>query len=368
MGKYLRLILVVAGFAAFIIAGCSSGTPAIVQDDGPSESLNNEESPDSAESVPEAQENAVIESASQVVRDESDTLATEGSQSVVAEVALSDEEAVVALQALGFYNYTADELQDQLVVDRARMAEIEEFIVDCMRLQGFSYFPSDPSISLQLWSGFEHQFGTQLWAERYGFGLTTLSFLQHEVEEPLVGAPEALQPQVGNEDSAEAQYIESLGEEGRSAYFAALYDNEDACDPAARQTVPEFEETGRIDVNEFDLLDLRSRVVAAPEYVRAEREASECLSTAGYEVENEDQAKALVEDEVFKSGFGNDAHLVYGVDSVTLSPEGAEALHELQTFEREVAAAMWDCGAMSRQLNAVAEGIALRLVSEQVAG
>ncbi|MCP3892235.1 MAG: hypothetical protein GY702_25695 [Desulfobulbaceae bacterium] len=280
---------------------------------------------------------------------------------------MSDEEAKVAVQALGFYNWSADQLANKLDADRARLVLVNDRIQECMAGEGFSYFPPDPDVALQQWSGFEHQYGTRLWAERYGLGVTTLRFVQEALPEGLVGAPQALPPVEADEDSQQARYLESLGEDGRESYYDALYISEDACQEQAYGAVPEYEDTENLDFSEIDIQDLRERTLASDAYVMAADAAIRCVIAEGYDVASEEQAFASVSQRVVDSGFESPTYVDYDATALGLTLEGIALLGSLQAYELDLATALWECGATSRQLNIVAGEIALELLVEVIA-
>lgn len=294
--------------------------------------------------------------------DETDDLAGLSEPSSVEE--LSEQEAAVLLQAIGFYNFSADELQDELERLRTWQVLLNDQISECMASEGFTYIHLEATEAFQLMSGFEYQMGTKKWSERYGLGITTLDFLQESLPQNLIGTPVTLPVIEASETSPEAQYLQQLGDEGRSEYETALNGGPDSCTAAAVADNPEREGLGSVQFDTIDLADLKARSLASPEFSEARDKAFRCVQEAGYDVISEGDARTQLVELVIESGFEGPTYVNYDVDPPLLTTAGEELLASLQQHELELAEALWSCGAMDRQLNSVVEKVAIELYVE----
>ncbi len=274
---------------------------------------------------------------------------------------LSEQEAAILLQAMEFYNFSADEMQDELERLRTWQIQLNDQISECMAAEGFNYIHREATEAFQLMSGFEYQMGTEKWSERYGLGITTLNFVQESLPQNLVGTPVTLPVLEASETSPEALYLQQLGEEGRAEYEKALLGGPDSCNAKAAADNPEQESVGAIQFDTFDLADLKARSLASPEYSEARDSAFRCVQESGYDVISESDARRQLVEFVIESGFEGPDSVNYDVDPPQLSTTGEELLASLQQHELEMAAALWSCGAMDRQLNSVVEKVAIDL-------
>lgn len=111
------------------------------------------------------------------------------------------------------------------IIDDQRKAN--ELIVVCMAEQGFEYIPDNPDqmISFESTDSEGLEWGSQEWAAKYGFGVTTQRWQQSVVGPELVGmADDQYQGQEYVDPNAE--YMESLSEAEQMAFQEALWGND----------------------------------------------------------------------------------------------------------------------------------------------
>ncbi len=284
------------------------------------------------------------------------------------------------------FDYESEEGQAQIIADQ-RAAN--ERIVACMAAQGFEYIPENPEdfISFDATSPDGIEYDSREWVEKYGFGVTTQRWPQDAVGPDLVGYDN---DQAGREYVDPNQdYVESLSEPEREAYFAALYgddpgyewdeslseeENQAAVDDFYADYVPTgcqneaytSGEQGKINqfYQEFgdELSNLYEQIQQDPRFVEAQNEVKSCVEGKGLTYVTEEEIYQLWEDDL------NDIesnHVVYpGMDLTeedfnTMTPDELDAIYnqpitiddagkakiaELQADEIALAIVFDDCG------------------------
>ncbi len=261
----------------------------------------------------------------------------------------------------------------------AQEREIQELTVECMAALGFEYQPIEQpgGFGFNPYEELDVEWGTREFAEQYGLGM--LTFFEEEQE---MFAEESADDFVDpNQD-----YVESLSDSERDAYYSALYGaspeiDESLSEEEINEIFEDFVPTGceseaRAEVygpgffgdgaqseamQEFNDLqqDLYERVEADPRVVEVQAAWQACMSEAGHDFADEqDMYESLNErmnefDET-QSFPGED---LTPAEFEAMSEEELEALYsqppefdrelldELQALEIEVAVANFDCGA-----------------------
>lgn len=266
----------------------------------------------------------------------------------------------------------------------AQEREIQELTVDCMVALGFEYQPIEQSggFSFDPYAELDVEWGTREFAEQYGLGMSTF-FEQEQEMFASDGGDEFVDP---NQD-----YVESLSDSERDAYYLALYGespeiDESLSDEEMNEIFEDFVPTGceseaRAEVygpgffgggaqsdamQEFNDLqqDLYERIEADPRVVEAQSEWQACMSEAGHDFSDEqDMWESLNErmNEVYESQSFPGQDLTEA-EFEAMSEDELEALYstppefdrelldEIQAFEIDVAVANFDCGAGSMRL------------------
>lgn len=289
-------------------------------------------------------------------------LEPEAVQPAAPDIELSEDEVAVALQALGFYNFTEEELAEELVSDRDRMRLTEGFVAQCMAEAGFTYLPRDPEWVLQQQTGFDHQFGTREWSQSYGFGLSTLSFEQSELPPGLIGSPTPLNTPPSAEanaiETANALYLNTLDQARLAEHDERLWRADDSCEAQANVKFPEFANTDNVDFSTIDLDELRQRTLRSSVYLAVVDEVRQCVNDAGFEHGSYDEALTHMNERLVDA---IEEEYIFG-DVLSLTSAGFDALRGVQAEELALADAIWTCGGADRQLNEIAQPIALELL------
>lgn len=198
--------------------------------------------------------------------------------------------------AMGYADF--DEAEQGAMQERfvAEERERQEIIAECMREQGFEYTAQDPSQFMgfesgDMFDGLEP--GTREFAERFGYGNSTT------IEQQMSQSVDQ-----GYEDPNQ-EYVESLPESGRAAFYEALHGEQPEYDPTSEDGGEEamvwepsgcegeaYEATGNgfgagltdEDQQDFQELmtDLYERVEADPRIASANEEWAACMGEAGY--------------------------------------------------------------------------------------
>ncbi len=293
------------------------------------------------------------------------------------------------LQAfLGIENvdYESEEGQAQLIAEQ-RVAN--EKIVACMAAQGFEYIPENPEdyISFDAASPDGIAYDSREWVEKYGFGVTTQRWPQEALGPDLVGYDDE---QVGQEYvDPNAEYVESLSEPEREAFYAALYGDdpgyewdeslsEEENQEAVDAYYLDYEPTGcqneaynsgdQAKISQFyqefgdELNSLYEQIQQDPRYVEAQDAVKSCVEDKGLTYLGDDQIYQLWEDDLndiemnhvvypgndlteedFNTMTPEELDAVYN-QPITIDEEGKTKLAALQTEELALAVAVDDCG------------------------
>ncbi len=258
----------------------------------------------------------------------------------------------------------------------------QEKVVECMRAQGFEHKAQDPS----QYSFFEEadglEYGSREWVEKYGFGATTQSFSQSQLGDGLVGYDDSGNAEREFEDPND-EYVSSLGEAEREAYYAALYGNEPDIDmeSLSEEEIDEFFENFQPDgcdaearedddqyafYNDFsdELQEMYEAIQADPRVIEAEAKIAACVSDKGLVYVSQEEVYeyfyAKIEP-MQASLYNNFEDPAADLDFETMSEEEIEAFYEaipepqlsdedkallgeIQAEEIELALAVTDCG------------------------
>ncbi len=245
------------------------------------------------------------------------------------------------------------------LLDAQDVRDLEEAIGTCMRAEGFEYYPEpiDAGVTVGPVSVEGVEYGSDEWTARYGFGISTQRY------DPLLsnGALEGIPGGVGAalvENRNEA-YVESLPASGQAAYQAAL----DGTPPDTRERTAEEEQrlyAGScegiavaavapvvllIDSLMNQLAEIGARYVAHPVVVQEAGRVERCVAEAGYDPMTELAAQMAISDRL---GREVDSSIEWS-NPPTLSPDGIEALKDIQELEVEWAQALAACGGLSYQ-------------------
>ncbi len=191
--------------------------------------------------------------------------------------------------------------------------EINEQVVACMAAEGFEYIPQDHGDMIVFGEDAGPDglvWGSDEWVAKYGFGISTQAFPQEIVGPELVGMDESMY--MGEEDHQDPNedYVNSLSEADREAFYETLYGNdpgpdieEGMSDEEMEEAIAEWEENREFtgceekawaDSNfgggqdafyrEFgdDMEDMWEGIESHPKIVEAERGIAECVSDKGY--------------------------------------------------------------------------------------
>ena len=302
------------------------------------------------------------------------------------------ESSVAASSPLGEFLGQPDFLDDPEAA-QAQFAEEErerqDVIAQCMQRQGFEYTPVDYSQFDTFDEAFD-DWGSDEWVAEWGFGITTQRFSQQQVGANLKGWDDSQFSEAEAEFVDPNQdYVESLSDAERDAYYEALYGGDDAF-PAFDESLSDEEIEEQMDgfefepqgcegeayssdtTNEFyiefedELEDMYERMQADPRIEERNAEIASCVADKGHDYTTMDDVYERFEEDLqamdpFMNGFEPD----FGVteeemaemsddeleelfseapDMPELSDEDKAKLGELQSEEIELAVAVNECG------------------------
>lgn len=307
--------------------------------------------------------------------------------------------------------------------------EAQEAIATCMVAEGFEYIPIDVGAQeIFFQEQFEEglEWGSDEWIAKYGFGVSTQRFSQSQVGPDLVGNT---WNDFGGEDEMPVDpnqaYLETLGENERSAYEAALWGDPDS------YPVPVWEEEGREPSDEemdaffadyeenyvpsgcqniayeeiynggafggegqqdFDevfgeaLEEMYERMESHPEVIAYRDDVQACVEEQGLTYLTEEDAYEFFENELEAAGLGWDAtgdpfegidtsdftdedfeRIYREFENQPMAPEKLEALAEVQTSEIAAAVAANDCGGGWKNEQAALHSVRIQLEEEFLA-
>lgn len=244
---------------------------------------------------------------------------------------------------------------------------INESIQECMTAEGFEWQPSAASGSLfggaDAFDGLDPE--SREWAERYGFGVSTLLFAQEDVGPNLVGNNFGTGPE--GEEDPNAAYLQGLSESDRIAYDEALFGEntfdfgDDVSDEelAAAQADAMLNPTGCLPTAQNEIFG--TGLFAAVEEFGPEIDALfDSVFDDSRVAELEDQMRTCVQDDgieyvspndVYDHFFAQtqdfiDAQVAFSSpdDGPVLTDEQIAKLGDVQRDEVSLAVAMFDCG------------------------
>jgi hypothetical protein len=244
-------------------------------------------------------------------------------------------------------------------------------MVGCMAQQGFEWQPPAglTSETVGFNGGGRGLDPDRDWVSVYGFGISTQTFEAEDIDPALVGMGSGDPPRGSNDDMAasgdvdvsedpNAEYIASLSEGGRDAYFASLSDCQDEAAVEADRAI-----RNEAFVEQFgdDIADLFQQAETAPEVVEVEGEMMDCLAEEGYRFSTFqdmlDSVSLEVQElsvEVYNPGGASDeaegAEVSGGAGRRSLTDEQNARLADIQQREVEMALAALECDASQERV------------------
>lgn len=334
-----------------------------------------------------------------------------GSENDTTQSAASNGESPLA-DSLGLPSWNFNEEESE-----ARYAEAQRqrqaLIATCMKARGFEYTPVDYSQFVSFSSvDSENERGSDEWIAKHGFGISTQQFAQSSVGPDLVGfddeRPGPMMTDLQTDPNQE--YVESLSESDRDAYYAALHGsmptlapddpdfedsmedffaNSDACNMVAQRESDLFdiEKMRRIEDEFGDELDeLYDRLESHPKIVAHNKEVSSCVAEAGLSFTSMEQAREQINSKLNaidnNRSFGRDPFAEAGLDPEKmsqdqideffremqrLSPQSRAALADIQAEEIALAKAVSSCGGGEGDTRALYDEVRLELENDFVA-
>ncbi|VAV91253.1 hypothetical protein MNBD_ACTINO02-1592 [hydrothermal vent metagenome] len=245
------------------------------------------------------------------------------------------------------------------LLDAQDARDLEEAIGTCMRAEGFEYYPEpiDAGVTVGPVSVEGVEYGSDEWTVRYGFGISTQRYDPLLSNGTLGGIPGGVGA-VPTENRNGA-YVENLPASGQAAYQAAL----DGTPLDTRERTAEEEERSYarscegtavasvapavllIDSLMNELAEIGSRYVAHPVVIQEAARVERCVAEAGYDPMTEISARTTISNRLGQEVESR----IEGSDPPMLSPDGIEALKEIQELEVEWAQALEACGGLSYQ-------------------
>ena len=302
--------------------------------------------------------------------------------------------------------------------------EVQEQIASCMREQGFEYTPIDTNAQRAFFEQVEDEFewGSEEWTEKWGFGVTTQRFSQGQVGPDLVGHNWDQINEEGPPDPNQ-DYVESLSDVERDAYYEALYGGQDdfpvpiweeegrepteeemiafdeefsqnyvptGCEPVAYEEI--YNVGDQAQYERFDeefgeaLMELETRFESHPDVIAHRADVQACVEEKGLEFITEQDAYEFFETELNAAGLGwmDEPDPFEGIDTTDftdedyervyeefqqqpLSDEKLAALAELQQLEIDTAVAVFECGGGWQQEQLVLAEVRIELEEEFLA-
>ncbi len=251
-------------------------------------------------------------------------------------------------------DFTDQEAQEE---DFARMeAEAEIETAECMQNLGFEYKPSDSS-SMMVFGGpgDELPYFSDEWIAKYGFGISTQRFPQSMVGPNLVGFDdEEMSMQDDDFEDPNQEYVETLSETAREAYYLALWGESPEFDPSIQSDeemealMEDFEPSGCYNLAREELFNrggnglyeafgdqldqMYERAEADPRVVDFRTKVSRCVADKGLDYGNEGMRDLF---ERFESELGTigqntfqDPFEAAGINPDDMTPEEMEAFFE----------------------------------------
>lgn len=264
--------------------------------------------------------------------------------------------------------------------ERAR----QEIIAECMGEQGFEYTPVDQSQFMAV-SAEAEEWGSEEWVAKWGFGITTQYFSQDQVGPDLIGFDESrFETEAEEFVDPNQDYVESLSESERDAYFEALH-GQDPLEGMMDESLSEEEMEAQMEDFRWEpqgcegeayaennnsmsfymdfqdeMQEMQERIESDPRVVERRRQISDCVADKGHEYESMeklyerfyadleelsasiDHGEPPMISEEEAAGMSQ-AELRELYSPPELSDEAKAELAELQAEELDLAAAVTDC-------------------------
>jgi len=233
--------------------------------------------------------------------------------------------------------------------------QVEEKIAACMIEQGFEYTPFNPGQIPTFDNEVDRE--TREYAEENGFGIATGMGEMREMSDPTNQPPDP-----------NREYVDSLSEGERDAYFAALFGPEFDREPELDENgEPDFEamvmrepagcqgegNEARASQGQMmmtlmpSLMELESNFNADTRIVALNKDWSACMAEAGFDYAEPSDIFEDVFNRMFAttavSGSAEGSSATFGPADGPLDAEGQAELDAVADYERSVAVANFDC-------------------------
>ncbi len=251
---------------------------------------------------------------------------------------------------------------------QAQQLATNEKIQSCMTAEGFEWQPGAESSMMfggaEMFDGLDPE--SLEWAERFGFGVSTLAFPQEQVGPGLVGLNLGSVDEEAEDPNAD--YLAALSESDAAAYNKALYGDDSALSDMEEMTEEEIQSAQEEMMlnpsgcmaeaqNELfggglmkafvefgpDLQKLNEEIFEDPRIATLEQEVEVCVTDQGLEyVPQKDVFTHFGQKMAPLMGAGGFGGLTAG-DAPELTDEEKTLLGEIQTEEVELAVAVHGC-------------------------
>ncbi len=275
---------------------------------------------------------------------------------------------------------------------QAQQQEVNEQVVACMAAEGFEYVPPDQGgfVVFGDEAGADGLvWGSDEWVAKYGFGISTQAFPQEIVGPELVGMDDSMFMGEDDFQDPNQDYVESLSDADREAYYAALHGDdpgpdftEGMTDEEMEAAVEEWEQNREITgceekawqessvfggqdafYREFgdEMEALWESIGSDPRIVAAEKDTSECVAEKGYTYTTMDdvyqqldermqplynmaysEPEIMPSEDEMASMSEEELNEIFGPQE--LSAEAKSELAEIQADEIGLAVAVNECG------------------------
>lgn len=298
------------------------------------------------------------------------------------------ESPLVEFAGEGFAVSADTEAGQEQVAEQLR--QVNEQVVECMAAEGWEFIPDDDTdmVFFEDVGGDGLEWGSREWTERYGFGISTQMLPQESVGPELIGYNDSTSGDFDDDYvDPNADYVESLSEPDREAYYRDLYGEDDGpditedmteeemdaafdewaesrvvsgCYPAAEEAVYSAEESFYAAFGD-EMDDMWEQISNDARIAQAAAEVQACVADDGLEYTTIDDAvteiserSSAIEQRLWSSmpqptedemALMTDAELDDLFRTPTeLSAQDKSALAEIQADEIALAIAVYDCG------------------------
>ncbi len=220
-----------------------------------------------------------------------------------------------------------DEVEREVAIASAR----EDVIAACMQRDGFEYHAIAQDFVASVIEDPDRPRGTPKWRDRYGFGITTLSFEQSEVGPEGIGFDPGwvLRPP----HNPNGAIYNGLSEADRTKYDESY----DSCVKSAADAVPDPVRDVREPLAaELEMLDESVRALST--YAQLRAEFTGCLSEPGLAFEGLESIEQHITAAATEAGL---------FDEEPSEEQRIESIVEVQTVERELASQLEKCGGLA---------------------